>query len=70
MGERLMKKVVWLGDSAKRIRNFPALARYIAGHQLRQVQRGEQPLDWRPMPIIGTGCIEIRVHQPQEYRLI
>jgi phage-related protein len=65
-----VKKVVWLGSSSKRIRDFPAQAQHIAGKQLRQVQRGELPLDWRPMPIVGPGSIEIRVHQPQEYRVI
>jgi len=26
-------------------------------------------LDWKPMPLVGTGVIEIRVHAEGEYRV-
>ena len=31
------------------------------GYQLDQVQRGNEPDDWKPMPTIGQGVREIRV---------
>lgn len=31
------------------------------GFQLRKVQKGEEPDDWKPMTEIGPGCREIRV---------
>jgi phage-related protein len=31
------------------------------GYQLDKVQRGEQPIDFKPMPSIGKGVEEIRV---------
>jgi phage-related protein len=32
-----------------------------AGYQLDKVQRGDQPDDFKPMPVIGNGVEEIRV---------
>lgn len=56
-----MKPIQFLGDALKRLREFPVAARQDAGHQLYQVQRGEQPDDFKPMPAIGKGVEEIRV---------
>ena len=56
-----MKSIRFLGDSLKRVREFPDDARQDAGYQLDKVQRGEQPDDFRPMPSIGQGVEEIRV---------
>ena len=36
-------------------------ARQDAGKQLDRVQRGLQPIDFKPMPSIGKGVEEIRV---------
>jgi phage-related protein len=56
-----MKKIHFLGDSLKRLREFPDDVRQDAGYQLDKVQRGEQPDDFKPMPAIGKGVEEIRV---------
>ena len=56
-----MKPVRFLGDSLKRLREFPSDARQDAGRQLDRVQRGKQPDDFKPMPSIGKGVEEIRV---------
>lgn len=56
-----MKPVVFLGDSLDRIREFPGQARRRAGVELRQVQHGLDPSDWKPMRSIGKGVREIRV---------
>jgi hypothetical protein len=40
---------------------FPPAATNDAGYQLEQVQRGEEPTDWKPMPSIGPGVNEIRL---------
>lgn len=56
-----MKPVVFLGDSLDVIRTFPEQARRQAGFELRQVQYGLDPLDWKPMKGIGAGVREIRV---------
>ena len=56
-----MKSIRFLGDSLKRLREFPDDARQDAGYQLDKVQRGEQPDDFKPMQSIGPGVEEIRV---------
>ena len=42
----------------KRLREFPADARHDAGYQLDKLQRGSQPDDFKPMPLIGNGVEE------------
>lgn len=56
-----MKPVRFLGDSLKRLREFPEDVRQDAGYQLERVQRGEQPADCKPMPAIGKGVEELRI---------
>lgn len=56
-----MKQIEFLGDSLDRLRAFPPLVKQKAGHQLRQVQGGSEPIDWQPMNSIGQGVREIRI---------
>jgi phage-related protein len=56
-----MKFIHFLGDSLKRLREFPDEARQDAGYQLDKVQHGELPDDFKPMPSIGKGVEEIRI---------
>jgi phage-related protein len=56
------KPLVWLGSSRGDLRTFPALARRLAGFQLRRVQQGLDPDDWKPMQTVGPGVREIRIH--------
>ena len=43
------------------MRQFPEDARNDAGYQLDNVQRGEPPVDFKPMPSIGKGVEDLRV---------
>ena len=66
-----MKSVTFLGDSLKRVREFPEDARQDTGYQLDRVQRGMQPDDFKPMPSIGKGVEEIRVRdETGAYRVV
>jgi phage-related protein len=66
-----VRPVCFLGDSLKCLRDFPQGARHDAGYQLDNVQRGHQPDDFKPMPIIGNGVEEIRVSSSSgAYRVI
>lgn len=56
-----MKPLVFLGDSRDQLRGFPEEARRASGFQLRRVQQGLDPDDWKPMATIGAGVREIRV---------
>lgn len=66
-----VKPVHFLGDSLKRLREFPESARQDAGYQLEKVQRGEQPHDFKPMPAIGQGVEELRIwDESGTYRVV
>ena len=43
-----MKPISFLGDSREAIRDFPDGPRYRAGVELRAVQNGLDPDDWKP----------------------
>ncbi len=58
-----MKDLVFLGDSRDRLRDFPEEARRTAGFQLRRVQQGLEPDNWKSMPTIGPGVREVRVRE-------
>ena len=61
--------MIWLGDSRDAIRAFPEAARQIAGFQLWRVQRGLEPNDGKPVPSVGPGVQEIRIHTGAEHRV-
>lgn len=53
-----------MGSSLDDLRTFPLLARREAGHQIDQVQNGQEPDDWKPMSVVGHGVKEIRIRDP------
>jgi phage-related protein len=55
------KLLIWLGSSRRDLRTFPVIARRLAGFQLRRVQQGLEPDDWKPMSTVGPGVREIRI---------
>lgn len=65
-----MKPITWCGDSRERIREFPDEARRKAGQQLNRVQHSLEPQDWKPMPTVGLGVREIRIHELGEHRVL
>lgn len=64
------KPVLWLGTARGDLRRFPSDARKVAGFQLRRVQGGLEPNDWKPMPAVGLGVREVRVHTGLEHRVL
>ena len=64
-----LKLLVWVGSSKTALKAFPDLARREAGHDLWLVQAGEPPRDSRPMPDVGAGVTELRVHTETEHRV-
>lgn len=57
------RNVLFLGDSIDQLRAFPGDARQEAGFQLDRVQAGGLPADFRPMPSVGSGVMEIRIRE-------
>ena len=63
------KRLVWVGSTLETLREFPADARQQAGYQLRRVQLGLMPDDWKPMAAVGRGVYEIRIRTKLEHRV-
>jgi phage-related protein len=52
--------VVWEGDSREVLQALPVGVRQNLGFQLWQLQLGERPTDYRPLPSVGPGVFELR----------
>ena len=65
-----MKPPHFMGSSLDDLRNFPDEARRAAGFELRAIQSGLKPSDWKAMQGIGPGVNEIRIHVLGEWRVI
>ena len=59
-----------MGSSQDEIRNFPAEARRDAGFQRQFVQAGQGPSDWKPLKVVDSGAMEIRIHREGEWRIV
>ena len=65
-----MKRIQWLGTSLNTVRSFPESVRKLVGQELRFVQTGSMPTDFKPMTTVGAGAYEIRVRAGNQYRVI
>lgn len=63
------KPLLWVGSSRDDLRAFPPDARRVAGFQLRRIQQELEPNDWKPVPSVGPGVQEIRIHTGLEHRV-
>ena len=61
---------MWVGSSLSDLRDFPEGARRAAGYQLQRVQQGLAPSDWKPMPSVGAGVVEIRIQTHLQHRVL
>ena len=63
--------IAWEGDSLRVMRRFHDEVKQNLGHQLRLLQRGERPTDYRPVATIGPGVFELRDQDERAwYRVI
>lgn len=63
------KPINWIGTSLEDISSFPVSARRKAGFQLRLVQVGEEPTDFKSISGVGAGVKEIRIRTQDAYRV-
>jgi len=63
------KPIRWIGSSQDDLRKFSKSAQRKAGYQLRAVQSGDPPSDFKPMPSVGLGVEEIRIRTDDAYRI-
>jgi phage-related protein len=69
--EKQRAKVSWEGDSLNVIRSFPKDIRADLGAELDRLQRGEKPLNSRPMRSIGKKVFELKEQDKRAwYRVI
>jgi phage-related protein len=64
-------RVVWEGNTREILQSFPDAVRQNLGFELWQLQQGERPSDYRPLPSIGAGVYELRDEDDRAwYRVI
>jgi phage-related protein len=66
----MAKPLFFVGSALEDLRAFPRAPRREAGYQLDRVQFGLDPSNWKPMPTVGRGVREIRIHYEGQYRVI
>ena len=65
-----MKPVTWMGSAKRDLVACAPDVRQVVGRELERVQRGADPIDWKPMASVGPGAREIRVHVGGERRVV
>ncbi|WP_373541446.1 type II toxin-antitoxin system RelE/ParE family toxin [Chamaesiphon sp.] len=63
------KPINWIGSSLEDLCSFSEEARRKAGFELRKIQQGQDPTDFKPMSIVGKGVQEIRIRTEDAYRI-
>jgi len=63
------KPIAWVGSAKADLMDFPDDARRKAGFELRSIQQGDSPSDFKPMSIVGKGVEEIRIRTENTYRI-
>ncbi|WP_422399010.1 type II toxin-antitoxin system RelE/ParE family toxin [Yersinia intermedia] len=65
------KIIDWRGSSLEDLKAFPESACAVAGKQLRNIQHGIEPNDFKPINDWGAGVIEIRLDDNSKaYRVV
>ena len=58
--ENKLATIVWEGDSRVVLKAFPEAVAQNLGFELWQLQQGDKPRDYRPLPSVGPGVCELR----------
>jgi phage-related protein len=65
-----VKPLRFVGSSRIDLQSFPKEVRHALGEDLRRVQEGGMPLDFKAMPTVGKGVYEIRVRLEGAWRVM
>jgi phage-related protein len=65
-----VKPLRFIGSSRIDLQSFPKEVRQVLGEELRRVQEGGMPRDFKPMPTVGQGVYEIRVSLEGAWRVM
>ena len=63
------KDVKWVGSSLDDQRDLPPEVRRELGFDLRRVQQGKLPRDWKALKAVGPGVMEIRIRLDGAFRM-
>jgi phage-related protein len=67
----VLRPLVWLGNSRRNIRAFPAEVQKAIGDELQLIQFGGMPRDTKPFKGVGGGVFEIALrHDAEAYRTV
>jgi phage-related protein len=67
----VLRPLMWLGNSLRNLRAFPADAKKIIGDELQLIQFGGMPRDAKPFKGVGSGVFEIALrHDAEAYRTV
>lgn len=67
----ILARVAWEGDAREVLQSFPEDVKQNLGFQLWQLQQGERPSDYRPLPSVGAGVFALRDQDERSwYRVI
>ncbi len=64
------KDVKWVGSSLDDQRDLPPEVRRELGFDLRRVQQGKLPRDWKALKAVGPGVMEIRIRLDGAFRMM
>ena len=59
MNQRPLRPVAWVGDSKRRLKEFPKAVQKAVGDALFIAQAGRKPLSAKPLKGVGSGVFEI-----------
>ena len=63
--------IAWEGNSKEVLSSFPVAVKQNLGFDLRLLQQGQVPTDYRPMSSVGPGVFELRDQDERSwYRVI
>ena len=56
-----MLPLVFIGGAERDYLALPREVQKSGGFQLKRIQEGKAPFDWKPMPSVGNGVREVRI---------
>ena len=59
MPARPLKPVIWLGDSLRELKTFPAFVQDEMGYAIYLAQRGDKHVLAKPLQGLGSGVLEV-----------
>ena len=68
---RVLRPLVWMGNSRKSIQDFPEGSQKLLGDELQLIQFGGMPKDAKPFKGISSGVLEIALrYSTDAYRVV